>query len=79
MDAGWYRARRWDQGSQLLRQYAALMHWASVAIGIAALGSAAAILVFNSRMGRSGLSRWFAPLCGAGAGVVFIARGLGVY
>ncbi len=59
------------------------MHWASVAIGIAALGSAAAILVFNSRMGRSGLSRWFAPLCGAGAGagagVVFIARGLGVY
>ncbi len=39
--------------------------------------------VFNSRMGRSGLSRWFAPLCGAGAGagagVVFIARGLGVY
>jgi hypothetical protein len=55
------------------------VHWAWVVIGIAVFGSAVAILVFNTRMGRSGLSRWFAPVCGTGAGIVFLARGLGIY
>jgi hypothetical protein len=55
------------------------VNWAQVVIGALVLASAVFMAVFNGRMGRTGLGRWFGPVVGAAAGCIFMARGLGWY
>ena len=48
-------------------------------LGALVFASAVFMAVFNTRMGRIGLGRWFGPVVGAAAGVIFMARGFGWY
>jgi len=60
-------------------QYAPMVNWAQVVIGALVLASAVFMAVFNTRMGRTGLGRWFGPVVGGAAGIIFMARGFGWY
>jgi len=50
-----------------------------VVIGALVLASALFMLFFNTKVGRVGLGRWFGPVIGGAAGVIFMARGAGWY